>query len=190
MKTMCERRFRLSFPASCLRQAWQKVFVSRRESLPAVPFPGGPRSGFRGAAAVAVFLLGTVVLRAANSTWLNIGSDFNADSNWSAGVPGAGDQAIFDTPMAVNPGLSASHSIGQLNFSAADAAGYTLAAAAGQVLTLSSSPAISSGNSAGTNTIAADLILAGGTTKSIVQRAEKARWRFTAALARTRRKRR
>ncbi len=169
MKTMCERRFRLSFPASCLRQAWQKVFVFRRESLPAVSFPGGPRSGFRGAAAVAVFLLGTVVLQAANSTWLNIGADFNADGNWSAGVPGANDQAIFDSPMVVNPFLGASHSIGQLNFSAADAAGYTLAAAAGQVLTLSSATAISSGNSAGTNTIAADLILAGGKTKSIVQ---------------------
>lgn len=107
---------------------------------------------------------------AADSTWLNTGADFNTAVNWSNGVPGAGNRAIFDSAAVANPNLSASLSIGQIHFSTADASGYELSASAGQSLTLIgiANTAILSTNTSGTNTISAPLILSEG-NKSFVQ---------------------
>jgi fibronectin-binding autotransporter adhesin len=120
-------------------------------------------------AAAALLPLGASESRGADSTWQNTGTDFNTPGNWSAGVPGAGNRASFDTAKVTDPNLSASLSIGQLHFTNTVANGYTLTAAPGQALTLASGTPISAYNGSGTNTIAANLILSGGGTKSFLQ---------------------
>jgi len=112
-------------------------------------------------AAVAGLLVGTPAALAADSTWLNTGTDFNTDGNWSAGVPGAGNQAIFNSAAVTQPNLSSSLSIGKLTF-LAGADGYNLTASAGAALTLTASEIIRSDTDSGSNTISAPLILSGG----------------------------
>ena len=115
------------------------------------------------AAMVAAVLAGPAGALAANSTWQNVGTDFNTTSNWNAGVPGGGNIATFDVAAVTNPNLSTSLSIGQLNFSTAAAGGYTVSASAGQALTLTTTTAITSSNTSGTNTISTPLTLTSGT---------------------------
>jgi len=123
----------------------------------------------------AALVLGSLA-HAADSTWSNTGTDFNTAGNWSAGVPGAGNQAIFNVAAVTNPNLSTSLSIGELTFSTATSSGYTLSASPGQSLTLTgrtlaTSNAIESLNTSGTNTISANLIVSrtGGGASTFTQ---------------------
>jgi autotransporter-associated beta strand protein len=110
---------------------------------------------------------------AANATWENIGTDFNDPANWVENqLPGSGttDQAIFNTAATVQPNVTASIAVGQLNFSTTDASGYNLTASANQSLTLNATTVITAANTSGTNTIAAPIILGSGVgPKSVLQ---------------------
>jgi len=117
----------------------------------------------------AICTLGFSLGHSADSTWNNTGTDFNAPGSWTAGVPGAGNQAIFNSAAVTNPNLSSSLSLGQLNFSTANASGYTISASPGQSFTLTTSPAIVSAANSGINTITANLILSGGGTRTFQQ---------------------
>jgi autotransporter-associated beta strand protein len=102
---------------------------------------------------------------AANTTWSNVGLDFNTAGSWSAGVPGSGDTAVFNVARITNPNLSASLTIQGLNFSTASASGYDLTSSNTSIkLTLTntgtgSSGAINSAITSGTNTIDAPIVL-------------------------------
>ena len=122
--------------------------------------------------AVVIASLGLISGRslAANPTWNNTGTDFNADASWDAGASGAAPDsteiAIFSGPAGVNqPNLSTSLTVLGLDFTTTDAAGYTLSATGGSVLSLASTSAtiggaaISGRNTAGTNTITTGIAL-------------------------------
>src|SRR6185436_9107909 len=66
------------------------------------------------------------VVQAANRTWANTGTDFNAGASWGGTPPGSGDVAVFSTAEVTQPNLSASLTIQELNFSAVGASGYDL----------------------------------------------------------------
>lgn len=126
-------------------------------------------------AVIAAVALGTTMAwstpgaLAANSTWQNTDTDFNTPGNWSDGLPGSADQAIFATVASKQPNLGASYSVGQLNFSTVGSNGYAITASAGQSLTLNSGTVIIAKNTSGTNTISAPIVLGGGGTKLIQQ---------------------
>lgn len=112
-------------------------------------------------------------IQAADKTWNNTGTNFNANGSWSGGAPGIGDAALFDSASITQPQLTASVSVDQLSFSTANASGYNLTSAnAGLALTLLSDD--SDGFSAiyqaatGMNTIDAALVLgaSSGTTQN------------------------
>lgn len=139
-----------------------------------IPIP----SRFRILAFVGALLASAAMAPAADSSWLNLGTDFNTPGNWSAGVPGSGDTAVFGSIAVANPSLSSSLAISGLNFSATGASGYTLSNSGGAALTLSSTGsgatgAINAANTSGTNTISAPLVLgaAGGATQTFTQAA-------------------
>jgi autotransporter-associated beta strand protein len=98
---------------------------------------------------------------AVTPTWNNSGTDFNAAGDWSSpsSVPSTGDTAIFSGAASMNPNLSASDSIAELNFSTTSTSGYTLSASSGHSLTLTGSTAISFANTTGSNTITAPLVI-------------------------------
>ena len=137
----------------------------------------------RGLARVAVaFVAASTVALGASITWNNSGTDFNAGASWAGGTaPVAVDTAIFNVSGTTNasagalPSITTTTTLQQLRFSVNTANGYTLGAAAGQSLTLTSAgsgtavgtgAAIVSVISTGSNVIAAPIILgvaAGGT---------------------------
>lgn len=115
---------------------------------------------------------------AADTTWQNSGTDFNTPANWSNGVPGSGDAAVFGNARSMNPDLSSSLTIQELNFSSLASSGYTLSSGNGSLLTLTNTgtgttSAISASNTSGTNTISTGLVLgaAAGATQTFTQAA-------------------
>lgn len=114
-----------------------------------------------------------------DQTWLNTAgnTDFNAGTSWVSGTaPGAGDRAIFAAAAVAQPDLSASISIGNLQFSAVGSSGYDLTSSAGATLTLTSVNvtagsglrAIDASNTSGTNIIDAPIILGGAAASTQV----------------------
>src|SRR6266851_549269 len=82
--------------------------------------------GILGRPTLAAFIVLTILLslalfasQAANRTWNNTGTDFNAGASWGGTAPGSGDVAVFSTAETMQPNLSASLTIQELNFSAA-----------------------------------------------------------------------
>lgn len=123
-------------------------------------------------------LASPMLVCAADTTWQNSGTDFNTPANWSGGVPGSGDVAVFGNARSTNPALSASLTIQELNFSSITSSGYVLSSGNGSLLTLTntgtgSTGAISASNTSGTNTISAGLVLgaASGATQTFTQAA-------------------
>ena len=81
-------------------------------------------------AIIGILLAASPVARAATKTWTNTTTvglgDFNTAANWSNGIPGSADVALFPATsgLNMNPNLSASVTVNQLEF---DQGGYTLA---------------------------------------------------------------
>ena len=124
---------------------------------------------------IALSLATTASVRAASTTWTNAGTDFNDAANWSDGLPGAADTAVFFGPVGMQPELSADITINSLTFSEPDSSGYQLTGGGGS-LTVNSvgvgaASAIYSGNTSGLNVIGADVVLGGaaGSTMSVTQ---------------------
>jgi len=111
-------------------------------------------------------------VHAANKTWNNTGTDFNASGSWTGGVPGTGDTAVFSTAEVSNPNLSASLTILALNFSTTSSSGYDLTSSSTSIkLTLNSTAtgtgsAINAANTSGTNTIDAPIVLGASANKT------------------------
>jgi autotransporter-associated beta strand protein len=114
--------------------------------------------------------------QAATQTWQNSGTDFNTAGNWSGGIPGSGDTARFNSAEGMQPNLSASLTIDQLQFTNAGV-GYDLTSSnTGIKLTLmrigtGGASAINAVNTTGTNTIDAPLVLgaAANSTQTFTQ---------------------
>jgi autotransporter-associated beta strand protein len=108
---------------------------------------------------------------ATDYTWGNVSTDFNTNANWTpSGFPSSGsDKAIFDAAATVQPNISASATVNAVRFGLATSTGYTLSAASGQALTLTSTGATSTLdathaalvglNTTLTNTISAPIVL-------------------------------
>jgi fibronectin-binding autotransporter adhesin len=115
--------------------------------------------------------------QAASRTWTNTGTDFNAGASWGGTAPGSSDIAVFSTAAIMQPNLSASLTIKELNFSTTLSSGYDLTSSSTSIkLTLTSTGtgttgAISAANTSGTNTIDAPIILgaAAGSTETFTQ---------------------
>ncbi|MFZ3377649.1 MAG: autotransporter-associated beta strand repeat-containing protein, partial [Chthoniobacterales bacterium] len=114
--------------------------------------------------------------QAANRNWQNTGTDFNDPNNWTGGVPGPNDVARFNSAMGMQPNLSASLTIRELNFSNAASSGYDLTSNTGIQLTLTSTStggtsAINAVNTSGTNIIDAPIVLgaAANSTQTFTQ---------------------
>src|ERR1700742_2142337 len=73
--------------------------------------------------------------RAQDATWSSTpgSGDFNTNGNWSAGVPTG--TASFDTSAITSPTISASTTLGTLQFNA-DAPGYSIGIGSGSSLIL------------------------------------------------------
>lgn len=113
--------------------------------------------------------------RAASTTWNNGGTDFNNGANWTNGLPGSGDNAVFSGAASVQPELSADITIQGLTFGGVGAIGYAFTQSAGS-LTLTNTgagvlSAIYAQNTSGLNTIAAPIVLGGAaaTTATFTQ---------------------
>ena len=122
----------------------------------------------------AVAILGSQSAQALQKTWTNAGTtDFNTTGNWTGGTPGAGDVALFNAAVVLQPNLSASLSIAGLYFSGIGSSGYDVTSSSGAVVfTLtgvgatgsggtsnSSAAAIRSEITSGTNTVDAPVNL-------------------------------
>ena len=115
--------------------------------------------------------------QAANRTWSNTGTDFNAGASWGGTAPGAADVAVFSSAAITQPNLSASLTIKELNFSATTSSGYDITSSSTSIkLTLTNTAtgansAINAANTSGTNTIDAPIILgaAAGQTQTFTQ---------------------
>src|SRR5438552_4214555 len=127
---------------------------------------------------VLVFFLPERSAHAANKTWKNTGTDFNAGNVWiTGGAISSSDVAVFDSAMVTQPNVSASLTIQELNFSVAAASGYDLTSSGTSIkLTLTNTgtganSAINAANTSGTNTIDAPIILgaAAGQTQTFTQ---------------------
>ncbi len=123
-------------------------------------------------------LLAMPSLWAVDRTWSNTGTDYNNGSSWGGTAPGTGDAAVFNTAAGTQPTLSADITNQQLRFSVAGASGYTLGAAPGTALTLTSvgtgatagtGSALVAAHTSGVNTLNAPIVLgaAAGSTQSI-----------------------
>src|SRR5690348_6634198 len=132
------------------------------------PWRGGRGLFSSTGAALFLFALSWLLqqpVRAGNKTWSNTGTDFNTGANWSGGVPGTGDVALFNTAESKQPNLSASLTIQALNFSTTASSGYDLTSSSTSIkLTLTntatgSNSAINAANTSGTNTIDAPIVL-------------------------------
>ena len=129
------------------------------------------------ACAVALLISLPTLLSAANRTWSNTGTDFNTAGNWSGGVPGSGDVAVFSSAATKQPNLSASLTIQELNFSTTSSSGYDLTSSSTSIkLTLTNTgtggtSAINAANTSGTNTIDAPIVLgaSAGQTQTFTQ---------------------
>jgi hypothetical protein len=122
-------------------------------------------------------LLGvTQNVSAAQRTWANTGTDFNAGGSWGGTAPGLGDVGLFTAAAVTQPNLSASLSIAGLLLQGTGSSGYDLTGSAGTALTLtgrstsgsngsadSSAAAIRNEITSGANTIHANLLLASTT---------------------------
>jgi autotransporter-associated beta strand protein len=115
---------------------------------------------------------------ATDKVWKNGNPNFNSNGAWSpSGVPGPGDVAVFDVAMSVDPNLSGSLTIQELNFSTTASSGYDLTSSnTGIKLTLTNTgtgttSAINAANTSGTNTIDAPIVLgaAANSTQTFTQ---------------------
>ncbi|MDA3873346.1 MAG: autotransporter-associated beta strand repeat-containing protein [Kiritimatiellae bacterium] len=83
----------------------------------------------------AIFMY-TISLQAADRTWENTETDFNADGSWVGGTaPGSGDKGIFDAAVGTNPNLTAPITLQGIIFRD-NADTYTLTSTGGHALTL------------------------------------------------------
>ena len=114
----------------------------------------------------------TTLAQAAQKTWNNTGTDFNAAGSWTGGSPSGSNVAYFNVAPITQPSLSASIGVSGLFFDNATTTGYDITIGAASFLTLTgndtsgasgaadgSAAAIRSENSSGTNTIDVPLIL-------------------------------
>src|SRR5438552_1360712 len=128
---------------------------------------------------VLAFFLPERSAHAANRTWSNTGTDFNAGASWGGTAPGSADVAVFNVAAITQPNLSASLTIKELNFSATTSSGYDLTSSSTSIkLTLTNTgtgagSAINAANTSGTNTIDAPIVLgaAAGSTQTFTQAA-------------------
>src|SRR5205809_832079 len=126
---------------------------------------------------VLAFFLPERSAHAANRTWSNTGTDFNAGASWGGTAPGAADVAVFSSAAITQPNLSASLTIKELNFSATTSSGYDITSSSTSIkLTLTNTGtgaggAINAANTSGTNTIDAPIVLgaAAGQTQTFTQ---------------------
>src|SRR5205823_12214014 len=88
-----------------------------------------PRSSILIAGLARVFALVLLLqqsAQAANRTWNNSGTDFNAGASWGGTPPGSSDIAVFNVAAITQPNLSASLTIKELNFSTTASSGYDI----------------------------------------------------------------
>jgi autotransporter-associated beta strand protein len=124
-----------------------------------------PKSaGFSCAVFLALLALGgSARASATNYTWNSSGTNFNGSIEWSTGTTtstsiATGGEAVFNGPETVNPSLTGTISIAELNFGTSTSYGYDLTGSS--TLTLTNVTGIASNNTVGTNTIAVPLNLA------------------------------
>ncbi len=122
------------------------------------------------AAAAAVMVGGAgMQARAADRTWTPVAAgdetNFNNAANWTGGLPGTSDRAVFPNPIAsFQPTLTTSTQIQGISF---NTSGYVLSGVDGVFLTLTNTSngnnnaAIYAANNTGLNEVAADIILGG-----------------------------
>jgi len=116
-----------------------------------------------------VLFLFNLPTHAADRTWGNSATDYNAGASWAGGnAPGSGDSALFSSAVTNQPGLTADVTNQQIRFTTATG-GWTLSGASDLTLTSTGTntgagtgAAIVSSNTSGTNTISADIILGQG----------------------------
>lgn len=120
-------------------------------------------------AATALFLTGAS-LQAADVTWDNNGTNFNASTNWIGGaVPGTGDRAFYENTGNRASDLSSSATIQGITFNGTTASGYTIS---GSPITLTatgtgaSSALVTANTDSGTNTISSAIILGGAASST------------------------
>jgi autotransporter-associated beta strand protein len=116
--------------------------------------------------AAIVLSLSVSTAQAANKTWNNTGTDFNAAGTWNGGALTAADVALFNAAAVTQPNLTGSITIQELNFSATTSSGYTLSATSPFALTLTNTgtgatSAINAANTSGTNLISTPIVLGG-----------------------------
>lgn len=117
----------------------------------------------------AITVAGSVAATAAINTWQGgVTSDFNTPANWSLGALATSDVSTFEGLATVQPNLSSSLTVAQVNFKAGST-NYVISATGGAALTLTTSPVIFAQQTWGTNTVSADVVLSGGGTKLIQQ---------------------
>src|SRR4051794_35579914 len=63
-------------------------------------------------------LLGSESAQAVTRTWAPGTTDFNLGTNWNGGLPGTGDDALFNGTAGPQPNVTANIPINPLNFSA------------------------------------------------------------------------
>ena len=131
-------------------------------------------------ALTAIVLGGSPSLHAADRTWGNTATDYNAGASWTgAAAPGASDAAVFSSAVTNQPALSANITNQQIRFTTSTG-GWTLNGTSALTLTSTGTgttagtgSAIVGTNTSGTNTINAAIILGGAaaTTTTLNQTA-------------------
>lgn len=125
--------------------------------------------------AVALILAASSASAAVNIWQGGLSSDFNDPFNWSLGALSANDLSTFEGPALVQPNVSADIAVSQVNF-ALGSTNYVLSSSGTAALTLTKSPVIFSQSNVGTNTVSANLVLAGGGSKLIQQAGPGTLW--------------
>ena len=147
------------------------IFPSLQGKSPTMKLPSlpSPQSLFLTLIIVALVTGGPPTARATDRTWNNAGTDFNTTGNWTGGVPGTGDAALFNSAVTNQPILSAPLSIQGIKFTGVS--GYDLTSGSGNTiaLTLTNAGTGSNGaiNASGSNTVDAALFL--GATAGTIQ---------------------
>jgi len=101
---------------------------------------------------------------AANVTWNNSGTNFNAAGSWTGGLPGSSDVAVIPGTPGSQPILSGNISVSRVTFTSPLASGWNLSSGTGS-LTLNSSgtgttqAALYFSNTTGSNAVIAPLVL-------------------------------
>jgi len=67
-------------------------------------------------AGLLVFLAFACQANAADKTWANTGTDYNTGANWTGGLPGTGDAALFSSAVTNQPVLSGAIQRGNFYF--------------------------------------------------------------------------